>query len=304
MHGGFFAQAGVKVTSIASNRGSNLAALQSASVDIELGDPAEAINARTQGLKIRTIGQTVSRFASHVVVRSDLMAKAGITEATPVAQKIAVLRGLSLGNTGPGGSTDNMLRWMAVKGGMDPNRDMRLVSIQGGGPGMIAALTRGVIDGFCLSSPTSDIAVSTFGCSYFFQMVLNPPAEFARYTSIVCSAAEKALVERREPLVRYVMGIALALQSIQHDQPAFKAFVVPFLELDIGFADQAFDGHARMYYPDPRPTEPQFATSRMFVNTINANSGLDPVPDRITFASVFDTTVAAAAMARIGVVGK
>jgi ABC-type nitrate/sulfonate/bicarbonate transport system substrate-binding protein len=266
---------------------------------VEWGDPGEAMNALKEGVQFRTIGQTVGKFGSHVVVKKEIMEKAGITEASPVEKKIALLRGLKMGNTGPGGAPDNMLRWLAVKGGMDPNKDIRLVGIQGGGPGMIAALGQGVIDGFCLSSPTSDIAVSKFGCSYLFHMALNPPAEFSSYTYIICNTATKTLAEKREPLIRYITGLALAMRSIRAEPEKFKAFAIPFLELDPAFAEQAFAGHAKMYYADPRPTEAQFATNKMFINTGNVSSGLDPIPQSLTFASMFDPSLADEAMKRI-----
>ncbi len=299
LNGGFFTQAGVKVSANASNRGTNMSALVGPSVDVEWGDPGEAMNGKKEGLQFRTIGQTVGKFGSHVVVKKEILDKAGITEASPIEKKVAVLRGLRMGNTGPGGAPDNMLRWLAIKGGMDPNKDVQLVGIQGGGPGMVAALGQGVIDGFCLSSPTSDIAVAKFGCAYLFQMVNNPPAEFANYTYIICNAATKTIAEKREPLVRYLTGLALALRSIKTDPAKFKAFAVPFLELDPAIAEGAFAGHKDMYYANPRLTEPQFKTNLMFINTANKSSGLDPMPDSLTFASMYDPSLAEEAMKRL-----
>ncbi len=299
LNGGFFTQAGVKVSANASNRGTNMTALVGPSVDVEWGDPGEAMNAKKENLQFRTIGQTVGKFGSHVVVKKEVLDKLGITEASPWEQKIAALKGLRMGDTGPGGAPDNMLRWLAVKGGMDPNKDVRLVTIQGGGPGIIAALGQGVIDGFCLSSPTSDIAVGKFGCAYLFQMVTNPPPDFQNYTYIICNTAVKTLNERREALVRYVTGLALALRSIKNDPEKFKAFAIPFLELDPSIAELAFKGHASMYYGDPRLTEAQFKTNLSFINTANISNGLDPMPASLTFASMYEPAIAEEAMKRI-----
>jgi len=299
IEGGFFAKAGVKVSANASSRGTNMTALVGPSVDVEWGDPGEAMNAKKENLKFRTIGQTVGKFGSHVVVKKEILDKAGLTEASPVEKKIALLRGLRMGNTGPGGAPDNMLRWLAVKGGMDPNKDMRLVGIQGGGPGMIAGIEKGVIDGFCLSSPTADIAASKFGCAYLFQMVLNPPPEFTNYTYIICNTAEKTLHDKRDALVRYVAGLALSLRAIKAEPDKFKAFAIPYLELDASIAEAAYAGNATMYYGDPRLTEAQFATNKMFINIANKSSGQDPMPESLTFASMYEPSIAEEAMKRI-----
>ena len=66
---GHFTAAGVRVVSNASNRGTNIASLAGAGVDIVLGDPGEAINARNQGFGVRSFVQTVARYASHIVVQ-------------------------------------------------------------------------------------------------------------------------------------------------------------------------------------------------------------------------------------------
>ena len=79
----------------------------------------------------------------------------------------------------------------------------------------------------------------------------------------------------------------------------FKAFAIPFLELDPSIAEQAFKGHASMYYADPRLTEAQFKTNLSFINTANVSSGLDPMPASLTFASMYEPSIAEEAMKRI-----
>ena len=92
--GGFFDRAGVKVVSNASNRGVNITALAGSGIDIVLGDPGEVFNARRENLPVRIFVQTVGKYASHVVIKQAILQRAGVSEASPVAQKIAVLKGL------------------------------------------------------------------------------------------------------------------------------------------------------------------------------------------------------------------
>ena len=192
-----------------------------------------------------------------------------------------------------------VLRWLAVKGGMNPDRDLRLVPIQGGGPAIVAALSQQVIDGFCLSSPTSDLAVQKLGCAYLFNMVTNPPPELSPYTYIICNTAEKTLRDRRDALVRYLTGLALAMKSMTDEPAKFKAFAIPFLELDPAIAELAFERNASMYYKTPEPTEAPFKTNLGFINTANKTAGLDPMPASLTFVSMFDPSLASDAMKRL-----
>jgi ABC-type nitrate/sulfonate/bicarbonate transport system substrate-binding protein len=297
--GGFFAKAGVTVVSNASNRGVNIQALAGGGVDIVLGDPGELMNARAQDFAVRGFVQSVGKYASHVVVKQSVLDAAKVTEASPVAAKIAVLKGLNLGTTGPGAAPDNLFRWLAGHGGLDPNKDLRLVPIQGGGPGMVAGLQQNVIDGFCLSSPSADIAVSKAGCGYLFDMALNPPPEFSSYCYIIASASEQSLQDKREPLLRYVTGLTLALRAIAADPAAFKAFAVPFLELDPAIADRAFASNSKIYFENPVPDGALYQKNLDMVNLVNRTQGLDPMPAKLTFDYVFDRTLAAEAVKRL-----
>ena len=297
--GGFFAKAGVTVVSNASNRGVNIQALAGPGVDIVLGDPGELMNARAQDLAVRGFVQTVGKYASHVVVKKDVLDKAGVTEASPVPAKVAALKGLRLGTTGPGAAPDNLFRWLAVHAGMDPNKDLRLVPIQGGGPGMIAGLQQGVIDGFCLSSPSSDIGVNKAGCAYLFDMAVNPPPEFADYCYIVASTSEKLLKDKRDALLRYTAGLAMTLRAIKADPAAFKTFAVPFLELDPAIAERAFASNSKIYFGTPVPNGSLYQKNLDMVNLVNKTQGLDPMPAKLTFDYVFDHDLAQAAMQKL-----
>jgi len=301
--GGFFERARVRVVSNASNRGTNVAALAGSGVDIVLGDPGEAMRARGQGMAIRTFIQTVNKYASNVVVRKGVLERLAVTEASPVPQKIAALRGLRLGTTGPGAAPDALFRWLALQGGMNPNSDIRLVPIQGGGPGMLAGLEQNVIDGFCLSSPTSDLAVQSRDCAYLFNMALNPPEFFQDYLYICASTAEATLrnAEKREALVRYCHGITLALRAIQSDTARLKEWADRWFEgLPPQIAQVSFDINSKIFFADPVPTMALYAKNVEFINAVNRTMNAEAVPATLTFDTQFDTTLAREGVARAG----
>lgn len=297
--GGFFAKAGVKVVSNASNRGTNLTALAGGGVDIVLGAPGEVLNALGQNFHSHSLVETVNKYGSHVMMTRKALENAGVTEASPPAAKYRALKGMHMGTTGPGAAPDTLLRWMAVQGGLDPNRDMTLVPIQGGGPGMIAGLNQGVIDGFCLSSPTADIAVAKAGCGYLFNMVTNPPPQLEHFCYIIASTNDKVLHDKREALVRYAMGIALALRSISQEPGKFKAAAIPFLQLDPSIAEAAFAGNAGMYAATPVPVASEFPLDVAMMNLANESGRAPKVPASVTFERMYDLSVVTEAMKRL-----
>ena len=299
--GGFFDKAKVKVVSNASNRGTNIAALAGSGVDVVLGDPGEAMRGKSSGMAIKTFIQTVNKYASNVVIKKSVLAKLGVSETSPVDKKIAALKSLRLGTTGPGAAPDALFRWLAVAGKMDPNTDIRLVTIQGGGPGMLAGLQQDVIDGFCLSSPTSDLAVQTRDCAYLFNMALNPPPFFENYLYICASTSEATLrnADKREALVRYSHGISMALKAINSDRAKLKEWADKWFEgLPPEIADVSFDINSKIFFTDPTPQLSLFSNAVDFINVVNKTMNADIIPASLTFESQFDTAVAKEGVAR------
>lgn len=289
---GHFRAAGVRVVSNASNRGTNIAALAGRDVDIVLGDPGEALRARAQNLPIRSFIATVNKYASHVVLKRDILRRLNISESSPVPQKIGALRGLRFGTTGPGAAPDALLRYLAVQGGMNPETELRLVPIQGGGPGMVAGIQQNVIDGFCLSSPTSDTAIQRFDCGYLFQMATNPPPGFDDYLYIGATTSERVIATKRDALVRYCRAITRTLASIADDQNSFKTWARDWFDgLEPAIFDAAFENNGRIYFRSPVPTEAHLARNIAFINTVQRTMAAEPLPANLTFASLFDTTI-------------
>lgn len=298
---GFFDKAKVKVVSNASNRGTNIAALAGSGVDIVLGDPGEAMRARGQNLPIKTFIGTVNKYASNVVIKKDTLDKLGVNESSPIDKKIAALKGLKLGTTGPGAAPDALFRWLCLEGKLNPNTDITLVPIQGGGPGMLAGLQQSVIDGFCLSSPTSDLAVQDRGCAYLFNMAVNPPEFHKDYLYICASAHENAIAnkDRREALVRYCHGVALALKDIQSNPAGLKAWAEKWFEgLPPQIAQQSFEINSKIFFPNPVPTSALYQKNIDFINVVQKSMNAEPLPD-IPFAQMFDPAIASEAMARV-----
>lgn len=299
---GFFDKARVKVVSNASNRGTNVAALAGSGVDLVLGDPGEASRARGQKLAIKSIVSTVSKYASNIVLTNATLKRLGVTEQSSAEAKSAALKGLRLGTTGPGAAPDALFRWLAVQAKLNPDTDLRLVPIQGGGPGMLAALQQNVIDGFCLSSPTSDLAVKDRDCGYLFNMALNPPAALREYNYIIASTSEAALAnkDKREALVRYCMGIAMALKEMNANPPEFRAWADKWFDgLPNDIAASSFAINSKIFFANPLPKENLFQANLSFINAVQKTMNAEPLPSTLTFRDMYDPSVAQEALGRL-----
>lgn len=298
--GGYFAEAGVEVESNASGRGVNVPALIGGAVDVVLGTPDQAIRAQIQNQPVKLIAATVDKYASNIVVNQDILAERGVDESSPVPDKVEAMRGLKMGTTGPGAAPDSLLRYLFSTVDINPDTEVDLVTIQGGGSAILAAVEQGVIDGFCLSSPTSDVSNQQFGTAYLFNMATNPPPALESYFYIGAAVRDADIAERRGELVDYVKGLALALRAI-HDQPdVFRAWARDWFDsLDDTLFELAFANNSQIYTRDPIPTQAQFELNKRFVNIGLQTLGEPALPEDFGFLDACDPSIAEEAVAAL-----
>jgi NitT/TauT family transport system substrate-binding protein len=156
---GMFAKEGFEVEIIStSGDGPDVDALIAGSVQFTISTPNRLLTSFEQGKPLLAIMNMANRNAIDCVISKDAAAKAGITENTPLEQKLKALKGLKLAGTRPGAFTYLVLVDYAKRAGLIPQQDVQILGV-GGGPSMIAALENGAIDVACNTSPTTDLMV-------------------------------------------------------------------------------------------------------------------------------------------------
>lgn len=295
-HLGLFEKHGVEVEAVASNRGVNVTGVITGDIDVSLGDPTETMNVRRQGQPVKIFGLMHNRYTSHVIIRKEVMDAAGIEENSPEADRAALLKGLRLGHSGVGSGPELLIRYCATLGDIDPNTEIDLVSVTGGGAGLLAALEQGAVDGIAWGTPNTSIANARFGTAYLFQFLRNPPELFRDMKSTAMQAGEKTLTDKRDQLTAYTAGLADVFAAIQSDPAAYKEWLRGFLDtVEPEIFDIAFEDSFPMYAADPVPVEDTFLRFVEFLNITNATRGLPPV-EPIPYAELVDPGIAAAAM--------
>jgi NitT/TauT family transport system substrate-binding protein len=141
---GFYARHGldVTITQVNGDAGS-IPALVSGSVQFAIMTATPALIANAKGGHIRIISP-LSTYPQQIVMRKELADKLGITAETPLAQKIAALRGRKVGILDVGGGLQYQLEALLSSNGINPSE----VPVVGITPysAELAALKRGAID--------------------------------------------------------------------------------------------------------------------------------------------------------------
>ena len=177
-----------------------------------------AINATVKGSNVTIIGTIIGQYASNLVLRADVAKRLGVTHETPIPKRLAALRGLKIAGSGVGSSTDFLIRYLAKKSGLSAERDFTVLFLGDGAP-ILAAFSQGRIDGFVLSSPTSDIAISKYKGVLVLDMSRGEFEELRGYPSITLSAKPAWLKANPQLARRFLRALAAADRMI-HAEPA------------------------------------------------------------------------------------
>jgi NitT/TauT family transport system substrate-binding protein len=156
---GFYAAEGLAVEQIISRGGGpDVAALVSGDVEFNTAAPSYQLNTIRQGRDVILIDNYIKSMNQSLVVSSDAAKRAGVSSDAPTADRLKALKGMTLGITQPGAMTDQHIRFLLRKGGVEV-KDVKLVAI-GSAQALMSALETKQIDGFAISLGPDRTAVA------------------------------------------------------------------------------------------------------------------------------------------------
>jgi NitT/TauT family transport system substrate-binding protein len=156
---GLFAKEGFDVEIIpTSGDGPDVDALIAGSVQFTISTPNRLLTSFEQGKPLLAIMNMANRNAIDCVINKDTAARVGVSENTPLEQRLKALKGLKVAGTRPGAFTYLVLVDYAKRASLVPQQDLQILGV-GGGPGMIAAIENGAVDVACNVSPSTDLMV-------------------------------------------------------------------------------------------------------------------------------------------------
>lgn len=300
---GFFKDEGVNEKGNPTGRGEVANVVAAGEQDFLIGAPAGPMKTSLAGQPLKMFAGLVTTYASNVVVSDSAFKKAGLSAASSVDERAKALKGLRMATTGPGAGPDLLLRYIASKiADLNPNSDMKLVPVQGGGGSILAALKNGQVDGFCLSSPTSDQAVGTLGAHYLFNMADNPIPDLDNYLYIVMSTRPQTLTEKQSEILAYTKALQRSLNFIATKPDEFKAVMKGlFTGVDEQTFELGFKANLPIYAKKVEISQAQYKKALEFLGLALQAQGKDPAQaNSLSFDDLVDTEIAKKAVAEIG----
>jgi NitT/TauT family transport system substrate-binding protein len=248
--------------------GAAMGGLVSGSVDFCTCAIQNAINATVKGSGVTLIGTIIGQYASNLVLRADVAKRLGLTHDTPIKQRLAALRGLRIAGSGVGSSTDFLIRYLAKEAGLSPERDFTVLFLGDGAP-ILAAFSQARIDGFVLSSPTSDIAISKYRGVLMLDMSRGEFEELRGYPSITLSAKPTWLKTKPELARHFLRALARADRMIQ-TEPARAQQILRkrFEAVPEDVYKAAWAANIAAYPANPRVEEVSVQRAIAFLSTV------------------------------------
>jgi NitT/TauT family transport system substrate-binding protein len=216
------------------------------SADVALTAYSSIVAAVEEGAPVIAIGSMMDQYASNIVISQEAAEAAGVTPDSPPEEKIRALKGLKLAITSPGSGTDQLFHYLFEQVGMNADDDAELLPI-GESSATLAAFRSGRIDGFSLSSPTSDQAAAEGGVM-LFDLSSGEYEPLNPFLYIVAVANSRTLEDKARVLTCFSNAINSSLELIHEDPEAAKdAGRAAFEDIDQELYDQAFERNVAAY---------------------------------------------------------
>jgi len=155
----FFKEAGIDLQVVVTRGdGPDVQALMAKEVEFVATPPHHLYTLYLQNRKLLGICGILGRCSSNLVISREVAVERGVSENSPFEQKLASLKGLTLGVSTPGSLTYNIGLYYILRAGLKPQVDAKMVGT-GTGTAALAAMSNKISTAAIFPSPTADEAV-------------------------------------------------------------------------------------------------------------------------------------------------
>ena len=274
---GYFAAEGLQVDVILAGGGPKaMTALLGGGGQFSASVLLDGIMAQRKGLDDVRALATLSYAFNPMLVRADVAKTRGLDLNKPLKDRAPLMKGLRLGITTPGASSDLMVRYLAITNGLSPDRDFQIVPL-GGVPSQTAGLQAGQVDG-CACLQGVDILTKREGLT----IDLVKPQELRDAEGMTYGTLYGlASWTKANPGVTVGMlrAITKAERLIGSDPNAAKRAARPyFKQMDEATYDESWTTYLPYLPTNPEITKADFEKELAFEKIVLPPSASKPIP--------------------------
>lgn len=157
---GYFADEGLDVEMTSTGGGGpDIRALIAGEADFTFTTGDNVILAYQEGKPLVMVASGLNKLFINWAMHRDTAKAKGISETTPLQEKLKALKGLTVGVTNPAALTAHLAAFVIRKAGFVPQQDVQIIPV-GAGPTWLAALENRKVDLALTAPPVPETAVS------------------------------------------------------------------------------------------------------------------------------------------------
>jgi len=223
-------------------------ALISGGIDIAPIATPTVINANLAGADMQILAHTLPGVVHALMVK-------------PEIKRVEDLKGKKVAVSSLGSLTDFLVRYIAKKKGLNPDRDVTLIQT-GGDSDRIVALSSGVVEGAALSHPAYGRA-QKLG----FPMLWDSAKE-VNYPWIEITTRRTIIKSDRDMVMNYMRAHLEGIALFKRDRELGKRVIKKTLRVDDEeLVNESYEIFSKAFIPAPYPNLPGMKTSYEYVAT-------------------------------------
>jgi NitT/TauT family transport system substrate-binding protein len=280
---GYFAEEGLEVDIVVVPGPGSLHAVFSRDSDFALAPGIYQLMAYERGQRLVSVMSILTRLAVNIVMHKDVAKERGITDKSPLAEKIRALKGLRISGFTAGTFGHQLIVHYMLKVGLDPQKDVQMVAL-GTAPALLVALEKRQIDAFTMGTPLPEAAVARGLGVMVVDNSAGEDPDFAEFMMDVLMVPPETAKQRPE-LVRKVVRVLLRANAWLLDHPAEQA--LPAMKPVLSGLDEAIIlagiQKVRLGIPrDGRVTERAVTLTQEFLRRVGAIKSVIPYNQIVT----------------------
>lgn len=264
---GFLKEGGIEFSGLTVQSGTKeVAALMGNQADLAICGLQNVINLASRGGNVVSISRAFDVVPNALILTNAAMAKVGIKPGMSPDERVRRLRGLQIGISSPGASTDKVLRSLFATRGLDPDKEISITPL-GNAQSILTAFQQGAVDGFVYASPVPEIARTRTPSTIVIDPLSGDTPEFADAPFASLCTSRETIQSKRAALLATVKAFTRAMKFIASN-PEETAQITRkrFKDLEPEVFKSVFDRAVKGIPTDPLLTERQFTELLKWVN--------------------------------------
>jgi NitT/TauT family transport system substrate-binding protein len=280
---GYFADEGLDVEVVVVPGAGSVQALFARDSHFALAPGTYQLMTYERGQRLVSVMSILTRLSLNIVMHKDVARERGITEQSPLSDKVRALKGLKLSGFATGSFGYQVIVHYLLKAGLDPQKDVEIVGL-GTAPALLVALEKRRIDAFVMGTPLPEAAAARGLGVMVVDNSSGEDPDFAEFMMDVLTTLPETVKQRPE-LIRKVVRALLKANAWLLDHGAEAA--LPAMKPVLSGLDDAIIlagiQKVRLGIPrDGRITERAVTLTQEFLRRIGALKSVIPYDQIVT----------------------